>query len=51
MSMVVMVMDEGTCYGLERDSKVHDHIRGVGEDNGLCTSVKLDVLYWHRIDR
>ena len=28
ISTVDMVMDEGTSHGLERDSKVHGHVRG-----------------------
>ena len=35
VSMVDMVMDEGTSHGLERDPKVHGHIRDVGEENVL----------------
>ena len=38
-----MVMDEGTSYGLERDSKVHGHVRGVEENNGVHTNEELDV--------
>ena len=47
--MVDMVMDEWISHGLEWDSKVHGHAQGVGEDNGVCTSLELDVedQEWH----
>ena len=35
VSTIDMVMYEGTSYGLERDPKVHAHVRGVGEENGV----------------
>ena len=36
-------MDEGTSDGLERDPKVHGHVRGGWEENGVCTNDDLDV--------
>ena len=41
ISMVDMVMDERTSHGLERDSKVHGHVRGIGEDNGVHTNIEV----------
>ena len=31
----MVTLDEGTSNGLERDPKVHGHVRGVEEDNGV----------------
>ena len=49
MSMVDMVMDEWISHGLEWDSKVHGHVRRVGEDKGVRTNVEPDVedQEWH----
>ena len=41
--MVDMVMDEGTSHGLEGDPKVHGHVRGVGEENGVCINGGIDI--------
>ena len=38
-----MVTGEGTSYGLTQDSKVHGHVKGVGEDNGVCTNEDLEL--------
>ena len=51
VSMVDMVMDEGTSHGLERDPKVHGHVRGVGEENGVCNNDGPNVEdgEWHQV--
>ena len=51
VSTTDMIMDEGTSHGLERDPKVHGHVRGVGEDNGVCINDHLDVEdgEWHQV--
>ena len=51
ISTVDMVTNEGTSYGLERDSKVHGHVRGNGEDNRVCTNEEPDVEdeEWHQV--
>mgnify|MGYP006905963509 FL=1 len=38
-------MNKGTSHGLEQDSKVHGHVKGVGnwKDNGIHTKVELNV--------
>ena len=37
IDVIILYIDEGTSHGLERDSKVHGHVGGVGEDNGVRT--------------
>ena len=41
VSTANMVMDEGTSHGLKRDPKVHGHVRGVREENGVCINDDL----------
>ena len=46
-----MVTDEGTSYELDQDSKVHGHVRGVGEDKSVRTNEEPDVEdeEWHQV--